>query len=188
MTAQDVIASPQLAKLTVKDFLVLSESGAFDKYARAELIEGEVWVVNAIHRRHARVHAALTVELGIALKASESSLQLFSNPSTELSDTSLPEPDIVIAVPEDTEMLAGPEVKLAVEISDSTLRMDLGRKAKLYASHGVPEYWVIDIEARVIHQMWAPEGDSYGRRLEVPFGERVEATKIDGIAIDTRAL
>lgn len=183
MTAQHAIASPQLAKLTVRDFLILSDAGAFDDYARSELIEGEIWVVNAVHRRHARTHATLTGELFAALKAIGSPLQLFANPATELSNTSLPEPDIVIAEPGDGKMLAGPEVRLAVEISDSTLDMDLGRKARLYASHGVPEYWVVDVEARLIHQLWAPEGDAYARRREVAFGERVEAVTVAGLVV-----
>lgn len=188
MTAQDVIASPHIAKLTVKDFLVLSDSGAFDGYARAELIEGEVWVVNAIHRRHARAHAALVGELFAALKASGSPLILYANPSTELSDTSLPEPDIVIANPEDGKMLTGAEVRLAVEISDSTLGMDLGRKARLYALHDMPEYWVVDVEARVIHQMWAPRAEVYAERRDVMFGKRIETSTIEGLMISTDTL
>lgn len=188
MTAQHAIASPQLAKLTVKDFLLLSDAGAFEDYARAELIEGEIWVVNAIHRRHARAHAALTVELGIALKAIDSPLDLFSNPSTELSNISLPEPDIVVAVPENTKTLAGPEVRLAVEISDSTLDMDLGRKARLYAKHGVPEYWVVDVDARVIHQMWEPSEDAYREQKQVAIGPALAAATIVGLTVVTDAL
>lgn len=188
MTVQHAISSPQRARLTVKDFLVLSESGAFDDYARTELIEGEIWVVNAIHRRHARAHATLTGEIFAALKASRSSLDLFANPSTELSNNSLPEPDIVIAEPENSKMLAGPEVRLAVEISDSTLDMDLGRKARLYAQHGVPEYWVVDIEARVIHQLWAPTEDSYSQQCSIPFGGSIRAATLPSLSVDTAAL
>jgi len=183
MTAHHAIAVPQLAKLTVKDFLLLSESGAFDDYARSELIEGEIWVVNAIHRRHARIHAEITVELGIALKALDSPLELFANPSTELSNISLPEPDIVVAEPADTKMVAGAEVRLAVEISDSTLDMDLGRKAQLYARHGVPEYWVVDVEAELVHQMCAPQGEAYANRRELPFGGGITAATLAGLAI-----
>lgn len=188
MTAQHAIAAPQRAKLTVKDFLLLSESGAFDDYARAELIEGDVWVVNAIHRRHARAHAALTGELFVALKAIGSPLDLFSNPSTELSNTSLPEPDIVIAEPEETKMLAGPEVRLAVEISDSTLDMDLSRKAQLYAKHQVPEYWVVDVEARLIHQLWAPVEEAYSKHQQIAFGDDLAAMTIVGLKVATAGL
>ena len=183
MTAQHAIASPQLARLTVKDFLLLSEAGAFDDYARSELIEGEIWVVNAIHRRHAQAHAAILGELFGALKASGSSLVVYANPSTELSTTSLPEPDIVVAEAEGGKMVVGPEVRLAVEISDSTLDMDLGRKARLYARHGVPEYWVVDVEAAVIHQMSGPTDEAYADRRSVPFGEPIAAVTIDDLRL-----
>jgi Uma2 family endonuclease len=35
-----------------------------------------------------------------------------------------------------------------VEIADFSLALDTGRKADLYAAAGVPDYWVIDLEAR----------------------------------------
>ncbi len=39
---------------------------------------------------------------------------------------------------------------LIVEVSDSTLFMDTTTKAELYATAGVEDYWVIDIENRVL--------------------------------------
>lgn len=188
MTRHEVIATPRRAKLTVSDFLALSERGAFEAYARAELIEGEIWVVNAIHRRHARVHATITGELFAALRTCTSPLDLYSNPSTQLSNLSLPEPDLVVAEPSDETMVTGPTVRLAVEVSDSSLDMDLHRKARLYARHGVPEYWVVDVAAGVIHQMWAPKGGTYSERREVAFGERVAAETVEGLAVETAEL
>lgn len=185
MTAHEAIASPQLARLTAKDFLLLSEAGAFEGYARAELIEGEIWVVNAIHRRHARVHAALVLELGIALRAIGSPLVLYANPSTELSDHSLPEPDIVVAEADGGKMVAGPEVRLAIEISDSTLDMDLTRKARLYARYGVPEYWVVDASGGVIHQMWSPDDGTYRKTRDIAFGEPVAAATLEALVVQT---
>ena len=43
-----------------------------------------------------------------------------------------------------TRGLAGANVLLVVEIADSSLRYDIGRKAALYASFGIRELWVID--------------------------------------------
>ncbi|WP_273445368.1 Uma2 family endonuclease [Neolewinella agarilytica] len=62
---------------------------------------------------------------------------------------SMPEPDYVLArkmkhrfrkkrpQPED--------VRLIVEVADSTLGRDRGPKAKLYASYGIQEYWIINL-------------------------------------------
>ncbi len=63
--------------------------------------------------------------------------------------------------------MRGPDLLLAIEISDSTLAKDLGPKARLYARHGVRHYWVLDAEARraLIHTEPGPEG--YGRIEEV---------------------
>lgn len=67
---------------------------------------------------------------------------LYTAPSTELSDDSLPEPDIAIGEPSDAKIFPGPAMRVAIEVSDSTLDLDLGRKARLYARYGLPEYWV----------------------------------------------
>lgn len=42
------------------------------------------------------------------------------------------------------------EIRLLVEVSDSTLRFDLTTKAGLYARAEIVEYWVIDLRGRVI--------------------------------------
>ncbi|WP_375397366.1 Uma2 family endonuclease [uncultured Sphingomonas sp.] len=188
MTAQEAITSPQLAKLTVRDFLLLADAGAFERYARTELIEGEIWVVNAVHRRHARIHAQFTAEVGAALKAAGSHLTFYTAPSTELSDDSLPEPDIAIGEASDANILPGPAMRVAIEISDSTLDIDLGRKARLYARYGVPEYWVVDVEAKLIHQLWAPAGETYAERREVAFGEPIAAATVAGLVVETLPL
>ena len=40
---------------------------------------------------------------------------------------------------------------LVVEVSDTTLAFDLTEKAELYATAGIPEYWVLDLNARQLH-------------------------------------
>ena len=44
------------------------------------------------------------------------------------------------------------------------------------ARAGVPEYWVADVNGRVIHQMGAPVDDANVERREVAFGAQVEAS------------
>jgi Uma2 family endonuclease len=180
--------SPQPVKLTAREFWLLADAGAFTEFVRTELIEGEILVVNAVHSRHARAHARLIVELGIALKDLASDLILLDAPSTELSDDSIPEPDIAIARRAEGKAVAGVDVLLAVEVSDSTVEQDLGRKQRLYARHGIPEYWVADLPGGRLVRMWAPEGEQYAHSDEWPFGARVESATIDGLAVETSAL
>ncbi|MGH9719998.1 MAG: Uma2 family endonuclease [Bryobacteraceae bacterium] len=68
------------------------------------------------------------------------------NPANE------PEPGlIVLAKPHWEYRNANPQpadLRLVVEISDSTLGFDLTAKAELYARAGITEYWVVDVAAR----------------------------------------
>jgi hypothetical protein len=139
---------PRLGKLTARDFWLLADSGAFANNARTELIEGEIWVVISVHRWHARAMSALHIELGRTIEGSGLRLELLLAGSVSMSDDSVPEPDIsvIAALNADAKTIEKEELKLAVEVSDSSAPHDLGRKACLYARHGVPEYWVVHRE------------------------------------------
>ena len=179
--------APRPAKLTAKDFWLLAESGAFDKHARTELIEGEIWVVNSVHRWHARTRAMLHLEIARAIEAAALPLEILIAGSVSMSDDSVPEPDlsIIAALDDEADTIALEELKIAVEISDSTAPFDLGRKAKLYSDHCVPEYWVVHRDRREVIQMWSPGDSGYAKRREMAFGERVDSATISGLSIET---
>lgn len=188
MTIHDPITAPVRAKLRVEDFLLLADAGAFVDNVRTELLDGEIWVVNAVHSRHARTHAYFIGELHAALKAVGGDLILYDAPSTLLSDHSLPEPDIAVARLNDERTLASDLVRIAIEIADLSLTMDLGRKARLYATAGIPEYWVVDVEAQIVHQHWSPAGEAYGEKREVRWSDPLESASMPDLRIDTSGL
>ena len=183
-------AEPRPAKLTAKDFWLLADSGAFANHARTELIEREIWVVNSVHRWHARVMAILIREFGRAIEEAGLPLEVLAAGSVSMSEDSVPEPDLSVIAPIDDEAktILSEELKIAVEITDSTAGFDLGPKAILYAGHGVPEYWVIHRDRREVIQMWSPTGSGYAERREVKFGDRIGSAMIDGLAIETTGI
>lgn len=67
-----------------------------------------------------------------------------------LDDHSEPEPDIALLRPHaDFYKSSHPrpkDVLLAIEVAESSLRYDQKVKAPLYARHGIPELWVVDVE------------------------------------------
>lgn len=191
MTVQERIAKSveqKVWRFRVSDFLVLVERGSFADYARAELLDGEIWTLNAIHSRHAGVQAELQGQLWETLRRIGSNLQSYVAPSVAISDTSLPEPDLTIAEPHDQGFLPREKVRLVIEIADTTLDIDLGRKLRLYASAGVPEYWMADVNARSIHQMWAPTEETYAEHRELPFGAPIVSATIVNFTIATDGL
>jgi Uma2 family endonuclease len=177
------------AKLTAKDFLLLDRNGAFAAYRKTELIDGDIYFVNAQHRPHGIVKTELYDALRDVLKAMGSPYRPVQEFSLALSPTDTPEPDVMLtSEPRGKGVVPLASVPLVIEVSDSTLDMDLGKKAAQYAAAGVPEYWVADVNARVIHQMWEPAGDAYTERNAVDFGTKIAAETIEGVTVDTSAL
>jgi Uma2 family endonuclease len=87
-------------------------------------------------------------------------------------ERSLPEPDVSVFEPNreyHKRHPRGDEVLLVVEVSDTTAAFDLSRKAILYASAGVREYWVLDLVRRLLVVHRQPDGSTY--RLMQLFSE-----------------
>ena len=79
-----------------------------------------------------------------------------------LSEDTYLEPDVVI-YPRASGIrgLSAATALLVVEIADSSLRYDLGRKAALYASFGIRELWVIDAVRLTTRIFRVPATDGY---------------------------
>jgi Uma2 family endonuclease len=109
-----------------------------------------------------------------------------------LSEDTYLEPDVVIyprasGIPD----FSADNALLVVEIADSSLRYDIGRKAALYASFGIRELWVIDavrLTARVFRE---PAADGYRNardytapdRLVPLFAPEVFALRLDELEL-----
>ena len=186
VNALEALTAPHPARLSVRDFLLLANAGAFSDYARAELIEGEIFVVNAQYRRHARFRGQLARAFAAVLEGRTDGLEVLDECSVTMGDVSMPEPDIVLTIePIGDGPIPLSSARLIVEVSDTTLSHDLGRKQRLYASHAIPEYWIADLAGGRMLRMWAPEGDGYARRDEWALGARVESATIAGLGVET---
>jgi Uma2 family endonuclease len=135
---------------------VLEPSGLWDR-ERLELVGGELISKMGKKRRH--VNALVVVQAWLVRAFGEQ----FVNPEAPIdvapedNPTNEPEPDLVVlAKPSREYQDANPkpgDLRLVVEISDSTLAFDLTTKAQLYARAGIVEYWVVDIAVRrlIVH-------------------------------------
>lgn len=74
-----------------------------------------------------------------------------------------PEPDLVWSrkMPSRRIRPTEEDVLLVIEVADSSLEQDLGEKAKLYAEHGIPEYWVVDVHSELVHVQRTPANGRY---------------------------
>lgn len=82
-----------------------------------------------------------------------------------LSTDPMPDFAVVSGSPRDYIQVQPRTATLVVEVSDSTLKYDLGKKANVYAAGMIPEYWVVDLVHRKLHVMREPARDA-----DQPFG------------------
>jgi Uma2 family endonuclease len=146
-------------RFMVAEVEAMVAAGVMDEDERVELIGGELVPMSPKGNRHEVVKTAL-LDRWYRVRPEECSL----TPETtfRLSDDTYLEPDVVI-YPRAIGLkgLTGPIALLVVEIADSSLRYDMGRKAALYASFGVRELWVIDAVKLTARVFQAPSNEGY---------------------------
>ena len=158
-------------RFTVADVEAMVAAGLMDEDERVELIGGELVPMSAKGNRHEMVKAAL---LDRWFRVRPDDCRLIPETTFRLSEDTYLEPDVVIYErAKGLKSLSGDNVLLVVEIADSSLRYDTGRKAALYASFGVRELWVIDavrLETRVFRD---PGPDGYRDARDVSAGDTI---------------
>lgn len=190
MTVLEKWLEPRPVRLTIEDFLCLSDAGAFQGYAKTELIDGQIVAMNAQYSSHARVKSLLLRRLADSVDQCLPGHEVWSEVSVAVPPDRLPEPDLVVTnfVAEKRAPVPVGTVALLVEVSDTTLDYDLYTKLPLYARSGIPEYWVVDLEGRVIHRMWSPVTERYEKRDGTEFGDLLTSATVDGLSIETSGI
>jgi Uma2 family endonuclease len=150
-------AGPRPWKWTREQYYKLGECGFFDG-KRVELIRGEIVEMSPINIAHARGVGFVSdaMALVFALGHYINVQQPFSVPSA--APGSEPQPDVaVIPGSRRTASDHPTQAALVVEVADATLFYDTTTKAELYATAGVPEYWMVDLNARELHVFRDPQ-------------------------------
>ncbi len=131
-----------------------------DDGRRYEIIDGELFVTPSPNVRHQRAAFALAVRLRTYLAAHPVGEVIIAPADVEFSDDTVVEPDVFVARlvegrPAEDLKHAGLPLLVAEVLSPSTERTDRGRKRELFQTRGVPEYWIVNVEARVFER-WRP--------------------------------
>jgi Uma2 family endonuclease len=141
----------QVRQWTLEEVHRLPDDG--NKY---ELVRGELFVTPPPGYEHETILAKLSRIL--TPYVSEQNLGHVYHPKSVLRfEGSEVEADLMVRKPhpdrrgDDSDWNRAPTPDLVVEVLSSfTRRRDLNQKKELYLDAGVPEYWVIDPEARTI--------------------------------------
>jgi Uma2 family endonuclease len=146
--------------LTISDVDAMVQAGILQENSRIELLDGVLVEMSPQDRPHAYALRTLNM-LGGPVAAAAGFVLSIQAPLDVGSPISLPEPDFAIVPVTPIERHPAGAL-LVVEMGNTSLRMDLGPKARIYADAGIPEYWVLDVQHREIVVHREPCGSRYG--------------------------
>lgn len=172
-------------RLTVRDFERMAEVGIFGEDDRVELIQGEILDMAPIGKRHAACLNRLVHLFSTAL--GDRAVIAPQNP-IQLGRDSQPQPDLaVLAFRADYYAARHPtteDVLLLVEIAESSAAYDRDVKLPLYAAHGVPEVWLIDLTADRVERHLSPSSEGYRKILRPDEGETFSPEHLPAISLN----
>jgi Uma2 family endonuclease len=149
---------------TIEEYYRLVEEGLLEEDARVELLDGRIVPMSPIGPRHERVLR----QLRRAFERQERG-RFETDKATPLPipNHNEPQPDLMlyrIGAATDEHHVQPADVFLVAEVARSTRRRDLVKKAKIYRSAQIPEYWVVDLKKNCLH-VFTLEGDGYKEML-----------------------
>ena len=165
-----------------------------DDGLRYELVDRELVVTPAPSWIHQRVVAGLFLRLGIYLSTSRVGLVSSSPADLAFGEDEILQPDLFVT-PLDAQapIRSWTDVTrllLAIEIvSPGSARFDRQLKRRRYQRAGVPEYWIVDPDARLVER-WRPEDtrpEILGEILAWQPEPGQPALEIDLVAVFTEA-
>ena len=153
--------------------------GAFQD-ERIELLEGELVAMSPIGAPHSSAVQKLNRLLVLAFDGRAVVRCQLPFAALELSE---PEPDFVVVPSADYDTDHPSEAFLIVEVSESSLAMDRGKKLRLYASCGVPEYWVVNLPERCIEVYTQPSPGAYAKLERYERGQSITLLTFPDVSV-----
>jgi Uma2 family endonuclease len=160
----------ELYRMSLDDYHRLIEAGAFEDFPNCELIDGVLVLKDMKSREHENAIAWLNHWLMFGVDQERFEVRVGSSLTLDGSE---PEPDLTVIPRAAPRPYHPASAVLAIEVSWSSLRRDLRRKASLYAEAAVQEYWVFDVHGRGIVVHRTPRDGGYAEVREIRAGERV---------------
>ena len=159
-------------RFTVDEYQRMGTSGIFHEDDRVELIEGEIVTMTPIGRLHAGCVDYLT-SFFVSRVGGRANVRV-QNP-VRLDNYSEPQPDITLLKHKESFYREGhpkpSDVLLLIEVADSSGAYDRSVKIPLYAKNGIVEFWIVDLEQRLIEAYRELDQNAYQQTATYRPGE-----------------
>jgi Uma2 family endonuclease len=163
------------------------DAGVLGPDDRVELIEGEILVMSPEKSRHAAVVDLVAETLRKVFGAGHT--VRVQHPII-LGDLSEPGPDVCVVRggPRDYLDSHPTGAMLVVEVSDSSLAFDRTEKARLYASAGIAEYWIVNLVDGCVEVQRDPMNAGYSTVTRHTAGETLAPLAVSAAEISVQEL
>jgi len=167
----------------------LGEAAIFPPDSRVELINGEIFDMAPIGFNHAG-HVIRLLNF-FAPRVADKALINAQNP-LQLGDLSEPEPDFMLLKPHadyySSRHPSAEDVLLLIEVADTSLKFDQNQKLRLYALHGIPEYWLLNLNDMCLEVYRKPFGETYKEKTTLYPGDTVALLQLPALNIPVAAI
>jgi len=159
---------------TVAEYYKMYEAGIFAPDERTELIDGEIITMSPMGLPHGSSVMRATDFLVPLLKGKALvSVQV----PVDLDEYNEPVPDLCLLKPSEdyyASRRADPsDVLLVIEISETSLAYDSGRKLRAYARARIGEYWILNLKDQTLLVFRDPANKRYATRLTFHRGDSI---------------
>jgi Uma2 family endonuclease len=159
--------------LTIDQYHAMIHAGILESGSPIELLEG--WLVTKMTKSPR--HRAATRKTRIALERVTPKQWSVDVQEAITTGSSEPEPDVSIVRGDTADLLdrhPGPdEIGLLVEVADTSLDRDRGWKKRIYASAGIPVYWIVNLVDGCVEVYTQPERSDYAQRHAFQPGDSI---------------
>lgn len=156
----------------------IADIEALPEGERAELIDGEMFRMDAPSLTHQDLLVNLLLEIELYIRANSGKCKMVPAPFgvyIKKDDRNYVEPDISVICDRNKLDQKGchgaPDWAIEI-VSPSSVKMDYVRKVKLYHEAGVREYWVVDAEKEAVTIY---EAGHWDEPVQHSFSERIKA-------------
>ena len=168
----------------------MAEVGILAPDARVQLLCGIIYDMPPVGPGHAEDNQ--TLDEIFKFRLPRKLVQVRDQKPIRLDNMSEPEPDVAVVKRREggyRDRHPRPdEVLLLVEVADSTLNFDKRKKQVAYAQAGIVEYWVLDVQARVLHNHRNPRSGGYEDIIEFRAGDVVSPTRFPELELTVSEL
>lgn len=170
--------------ITVDEALRMLDAGVFENPNRIELLHG-LLVEKPVS---SPAHVGVKTRLRRWLREFDPEVLRLEDPLVAADGISMPQPDVAVVEAGDYDSAHPTTALLVIEIARTSFKLDTTIKPAIYASCGVPDYWVVDVVRRRVLVYRDPTPDGYDTRTTHAPPESLEPLLVEVPPLDLGTL